>query len=339
MLAHLTQVSRRPATRAATAARTWLSVAPRRQYAKNAETVADPFEAGPSYAQWLRTEGIKYKEAHRPNNWLGGEVPFPLNPSFKPPTPISDSIRTAIWNDYIADPAVFNVRVLAQRHGLSIARVDAILRLKGLEEHWRKVWCHIPLILRSRSPHTAPTLWRYRRSKKPLQSGFLNGMEDALGVTEKQASLRGARRTGGQELGEDAVEADELSEATKNVARDRYQRLFWEPVLEGQSPTLPETLASAVEVGKATKATQEKAMLNRLPHLKFETEPEVVLERPGRPTFRFVDVGVKFVDVKDQLKRVRAAKRRAHMREKRKGPEVVSPRPPAGVSETASITA
>lgn len=37
------------------------------------------------------------------------------------------------------DPEKFNVRVLAQRHGLSIARVDAILRLKGLEEQWRKV--------------------------------------------------------------------------------------------------------------------------------------------------------------------------------------------------------
>ncbi|KAM5532251.1 hypothetical protein V8D89_014090 [Ganoderma adspersum] len=293
MLAHLTNASRRPATQAtAAAARTWLSVAPRRHYAaQNAETIADPFEAGPSYAQWLRGEGLKYKEAHRPNNWLGGEVPFPLNPSFKPPTPISDSIRTAIWNDYIADPATFNVRLLAQRHGLSMARVDAILRLKGLEEHWKK--------------------------RKPLQTGFLKGMENALGVTEKQASLRGARRTGGQELGEDAVEADELSEATKNVARDRYQRLFWEPTLEGQDPTMRESLAGAVSIGKDAKANQEKTMLNKLPHLKFETDPEVVLERPGRPTMRFVDVGVKFVDVKDQLKRDRAAKRRAHMKEKR----------------------
>lgn len=68
-------------------------------------------------------------------------------------------------------------------------------------------------------------------------------MENALGVIEKQASLRGARRTGGQELGEDAVEADELSEATKNVARDRYQRLFWEPVVEGQV-RLPESLCA-----------------------------------------------------------------------------------------------
>ena len=77
-------------------------------------------------------------------------------------------------------------------------------------------------------------------------------------------------------------------------------------------------------------------MLNRLPHLKFETEPEVVLERPGRPTIRFVDVGVKFVDVKDQLKRDRAAKRRALMREKRRGPEVASAEPQAGASETVS---
>ena len=74
MLAHLTQASRRPATQATTAARTCISLVPRRHYAQNAEAVADPFKAGPTYAQWLRSEGIKYKEAHRPNNWLGGEV-------------------------------------------------------------------------------------------------------------------------------------------------------------------------------------------------------------------------------------------------------------------------
>ena len=71
--------------------------------------------------------------------WLTLMQPFPLNPSFKPPTPISDAVKTEIWNDFMADPAKSDVRHLAQRHGLSIARVDAILRLKGLEEHWRKV--------------------------------------------------------------------------------------------------------------------------------------------------------------------------------------------------------
>lgn len=103
---------------------------------------------------------------------------------------------------------------------------------------------------------------------------------------------------------------------------------------------MPEGLESAVRIGKDAKANQEKAMLNKLPHLKFETDPEVVLERPGRPTMRFVDVGVKFVDVKDQLKRDRAAKRRAYMKEKRRGFETPwSERVEEKEKETASTTA
>ncbi len=65
--------------------------------------------------------------------------PFPLNPTFKPPTPVSDELRTIIYTFYMANPAVNGVRALAERYGLSIKRVDAILRLKGLEEHWKKV--------------------------------------------------------------------------------------------------------------------------------------------------------------------------------------------------------
>ncbi len=93
-----------------------------------------------------------------------------------------------------------------------------------------------------------------------------------------------------------------------------------------------------MNIGKNAKATQEKAMLHKLSHLKFETEPEVVLERPGRPTFRFVDVGVKFVDVRDQLKRDRAGKRRALMRQKRRGPEAASPELEASASETETAS-
>ncbi|RPD82243.1 hypothetical protein L226DRAFT_607404 [Lentinus tigrinus ALCF2SS1-7] len=288
MLAHLAQASRRPA-------RSWLALAPRRQYAAKSEGgPEDPFKQGPSYALWLRTEGIKYKEPHRPKNWLGGE-PFPLNPSFKPPTPISDAVKTEIWNDYMADPAKSDARHLAQRHGLSIARVEAILRLKGLEEHWRK--------------------------GKELQTGFLKGMEFSLGVTEKHVSSKGATKRAAEELGEDAVEADELSEATKDVARARYQRLFWEPVVEGKDPIMTNTLAHAAVDGANSSKARNEALLKRLRHLKFETEPEVVLERSGRPTMHFVDVGVKFVDVKDRLKRVHAAKRRALLKRRRKSPD------------------
>ena len=50
-------------------------------------------------------------------------------------------------------------------------------------------------------------------------------------------------RLAAQELGDDAVEADEVSEVTKDVARARYQRLFWEPVVEGKVCTVSHRLA------------------------------------------------------------------------------------------------
>ena len=39
----------------------------------------------------------------------------------------------------MANPSASSLRELSYRFGISLARVDAILRLKGLEEHWRKV--------------------------------------------------------------------------------------------------------------------------------------------------------------------------------------------------------
>ncbi|CDO73048.1 hypothetical protein BN946_scf185007.g102 [Trametes cinnabarina] len=286
MLAHLAQASRRPG-------RSWLSVAgARRTYAEKADKSV--LGGDPSYAVWLRSEGAKYKEPHRPKNWLGGQ-PFPLNPTFKPPSPVSDAVRTAIWDEYMLDPFKYNVRVLAQKHGISIARVDAILRLKGLEHQWRK--------------------------GKQLQAGFLKGMEYVLGVTEPRSSRR-AVRIASDELGEDAVEADAVSEATKSRARDRYQRLFWEPVTEGKSPVVPGSLARAAVDAVKTVAAKEAAKLKKLRNLNTEPEPERVLERAHRPTIRFVDVGAKFIDVDDRLKRIRAAKRRTLMKRRRRSRQV-----------------
>jgi hypothetical protein len=56
-----------------------------------------------------------------------------MNPSFKPPIPVSDKLKTTIYNRYMADPIKNSVRDLSQVYHLSIKRVDAILRLKGLE--------------------------------------------------------------------------------------------------------------------------------------------------------------------------------------------------------------
>lgn len=64
-----------------------------------------------------------------------------MNPSFIPPAPISDALRTKIYQEFMRDPKENSVRALSQIYHISMKRVDAILRLKGLESAWVKVRC------------------------------------------------------------------------------------------------------------------------------------------------------------------------------------------------------
>ncbi|KAF5323422.1 hypothetical protein D9611_005541 [Ephemerocybe angulata] len=90
-----------------------------------------------TFQQFLDEVAWRYRNAE-PQNWLGN-TPFPMNPSFRPPPPISDSQREAMYREFMSDPEGNSVRVLSQRYNLSIKRVDAILRLKGMERDWRQV--------------------------------------------------------------------------------------------------------------------------------------------------------------------------------------------------------
>ena len=62
-----------------------------------------------------------------------------MNPSFKPPPPISDRQCEVMWQLFSRNNSEYSVRRLAKRFNLSIKRVDAILRLKGMEKDWAKV--------------------------------------------------------------------------------------------------------------------------------------------------------------------------------------------------------
>ncbi|KAF9225354.1 hypothetical protein BS17DRAFT_872690 [Gyrodon lividus] len=92
------------------------------------------------YKKWVEIIAPAFREP-APRNWLGGD-PFPLNPSFKPPTPLSDAFRSQLYRAYMINPEVNSGRALAARHSISMKRVDAILRLKGMEEAWKKVGFH-----------------------------------------------------------------------------------------------------------------------------------------------------------------------------------------------------
>lgn len=64
--------------------------------------------------------------------FVGGAKPFPMNPFFIPKITISDKTRTQIYSLYKSSPEQWTPRALAEQFGISIARTDAILRLKAL---------------------------------------------------------------------------------------------------------------------------------------------------------------------------------------------------------------
>ncbi|KAG2155675.1 eukaryotic mitochondrial regulator protein-domain-containing protein [Suillus clintonianus] len=198
----------------------------------------------PSYEKWIADAGRKYRDP-APRNWLGSGTPFPLNQSFRPPPPVSDSLRTHIYFSYMADPEANSVRALAVRHHLSIKRIDAILRLKGLEASWKK--------------------------NKSIQTGFVQGMESLLGVPQTKVftTLDHSKPVPRY----DAVEADREDEEAGGFdwARQRYQRMFWETVPEGKDPIMPGILDAATKSATPSENEAKSNIVERLgrPAIKF----------------------------------------------------------------------
>lgn len=96
--------------------------------------------------------------------------PFPLNPSFRPPTPLSHNAKEKIYREFVASlkenkssngeskSETYHARKLALKYNLSLDRIRAIIRLKALE-------------------------YNTAASGSTLQMKFLNGMESAMGIS------------------------------------------------------------------------------------------------------------------------------------------------------------
>ncbi|SJL06098.1 uncharacterized protein ARMOST_09434 [Armillaria ostoyae] len=244
-----------------------------------------------SYAAFMEKIGGRFKVANEAK-WLGGDIPFPMNRSFKPPPPLSDSHRSIIYEEYMRDPEKNNVRELAQRHHLSLGRVDAILRLKGMEHAWVK--------------------------GKTLQTGFRIGMEKLVSVRDSRRRITSR---------EDANEADEIEEEPgRQAARDRYERHFWESLLEDAESVVPMSLKHSKALATRKTAsdylhTDDPRITPRVKIPRYVKKPKEqiqVVSRSSRPDLKFVDVGSKFIDQRSLLKRYKASERRsAKRREKR----------------------
>lgn len=91
----------------------------------------------PPYREWVRQDGEQYRypSPQRGPHWIGS-TPFPLNPAFRPPPPVHQSVRDDMWKLHTAAPGEWTVRSLAEKFRLSLAKTEAVLRLKALEEEF-----------------------------------------------------------------------------------------------------------------------------------------------------------------------------------------------------------
>jgi hypothetical protein len=137
------------------------------------------------------------------------------------------------------------------------------------------------------------------------------------------------------------VEADLLDQVEgDDQARARYQRMFWEPVVEGQvrvskalvstsfpissrhqEPVLPAALKKAREDakrhGRSEESSKSDATAFDIPYDSGRDVTGTSGAPIGRPSIMFIDVGDKFVDPKDRMRRMKESERRAKVRSKR----------------------
>jgi hypothetical protein len=195
-----------------------------------------------------------------------------MNPSFKPPPPISDKQRETIYRLYWLNPRQYNVRKLSKIFNISLKRVTAILRLKNLEKNWIKVsdflppyFCFHPLVF---SPLTnLPPSSSFRRSVlspilsdinsfakgKELQTGFLFGMERLLkaqthnAVKPLRASLDQKKKKSPDYLEtldvhphrSDVYKADLIEQKEqRDTVKAGFEHLYWETIPESSKVSL-----------------------------------------------------------------------------------------------------
>ncbi|KAJ3260912.1 hypothetical protein HK104_006842 [Borealophlyctis nickersoniae] len=84
---------------------------------------------------WLATEGARFENA---TTFTGGSRPFPMNPYYVPQKPINNATKLEIYELFKEDPKTWTPHKLAEHFGLSMIRIQAILRLKSLAEKMTK---------------------------------------------------------------------------------------------------------------------------------------------------------------------------------------------------------
>ncbi|CAE6443000.1 unnamed protein product [Rhizoctonia solani] len=231
---------------------------------------------------WFRGEGLPYlNPTPGKPNWLGGNIPYPDNPTFKPPPPLSDVVKTSIYDRYLKSPQLAasnseshnqTVRTLSEQFGVSIARIEAIVRLKNYER-------------------------QYQKGKK-LQHAFQRGMESYLGVhPEIDRAIVSDSRVDPLEINvtrQRTADVDNEISGTANRDQQRggaARRVWWEMVEDApdSQPVVPGIVAKGLESYRNKLSEDQKAHAGISLHVDGPNPPA------GKPrtVFTFVDTGAR----------------------------------------------
>ncbi|CAG8466290.1 7881_t:CDS:2 [Funneliformis mosseae] len=90
----------------------------------------------PKFKLWLHNEGNRFINVSKGPNYLNTTTPFPMNPLFKPQPPLNDRTKEEIWLKFTE--AEQTPRKIGGEYGISLKRVEAILKLKKMEKEMIK---------------------------------------------------------------------------------------------------------------------------------------------------------------------------------------------------------
>ncbi|SCV67893.1 BQ2448_5504 [Microbotryum intermedium] len=256
------------------------------------------FFSGRGYRAWLKGDGAQYRHGIKGStNWIG-ETPFPLNPTFNPLPPVSEYIKTKVHHAYLgnlqtnpnpntptptapSDKVV--IRALSAKFGISMTRIRAIIRLKELEQEWKKAGI-------------------------VLQTNFRNGMESYLGVKtpleQGHASWRGKEITFQGERSEQITAKRKAGFEMIDV--EGGEQSVFLPLLQHVPTRNDETTNTTGSATRKAEAHKSKP----IPKIKI-----VQASRPGRPRFSFenvtgTEVGAKLAKTYDPKKTKRGNRKR-----------------------------
>ncbi|KAG9119927.1 hypothetical protein FRC07_004815 [Ceratobasidium sp. 392] len=253
---------------------------------KNPRAKVDP----QTVEDWFKGEGLPYlNPTPGKPNWLGGDIPFPDNPTFRPPPPLSDVVKSSIYDQYIMAPRApglpksqsheHAIRALSEQFGISISRVEAIIRLKHYEQ-------------------------QYQKGKK-IQHAFQQGMESYLGIRQerdravvldnqiKPSDINFARQRTSE------VDRETLDSGERAQKAGAARRVWWEMIDDAPDaqPVVPGLVAEGLKEYRTKLAEDRQAHAGVALHIEGQPSPQ------GKPrsVFTFIDTGAKGLSLQKKV--------------------------------------